>query len=210
MICDSMLKKIFLELCNRHTSNIVLAEDFWNEIENAYSQPKRFYHNLEHLEYLIDSLQPIIDEIKDWDTLMFSVFYHDIVYKPVNKDNEEQSAFLAVKRLEELGVNDGVISECRQQILATKSHQVSGNPDVNFFTDADLAILGSDWESYHSYMNKIRKEYKVYPDIIYKPGRRKVVQHFLAMERIYKTDYFFVRLEQQAKENLTKELTLLS
>jgi len=59
-------------------------------------------------------------------------------------------------------------------------------------------------------MNKIRKEYKVYPDIIYKPGRRKVVQHFLAMERIYKTDYFFVRLEQQAKENLTKELTLLS
>jgi predicted metal-dependent HD superfamily phosphohydrolase len=129
---------------------------------------------------------------------MFSVFYHDIIYKPVNKDNEAQSAVLAVKRLKELGVNDRIVDECKQQIFATKSHQLSDSADVNFFTDADLAILGSDWESYHGYMNKIRKEYKVYPDIIYKPGRRKVVLHFISMERIYKTNHFFTRLEQQA------------
>lgn len=204
-----MLKKIFLELCSRHSNNTSLAEKFWSEIEKAYNGPKRFYHNLDHLQNLIDSLKTA-DQIKNWDTVLFSVFYHDAVYNIIKKDNEEQSAVLAEKRLTELGVSDEIKNECRQQILATKSHQVSDNPDVNVFTDADLAILGSVWESYHAYMGKIRKEYKVYPDIIYKPGRRKVVQHFLGMERIYKTDHFFEKLEQQAKENLTKELALLS
>ena len=102
------------------------------------------------------------------------------------------------------------MNECREQILATKSHLLSFNADVNIFTDADLAILGSDWETYCSYTGKIRQEYKVYPDIIYKPGRRKVLQHFLSMEKIYKTDHFFEKLEKRAKENLKKELALLS
>jgi predicted metal-dependent HD superfamily phosphohydrolase len=175
-----MLKKTFLELCNRYTSNLTLAEKFWSEIEKAYNGPKRFYHNLDHLQHLIDSLKTA-DQINNWDTLLFSVFYHDAVYNVVKKDNEEQSALLASRRLTELGVSEEIKSECRQQILATKNHEVSENVDVNFFIDADLAILGSGWESYDAYIDKIRKQYKVYPDIIYKPGRRKVVQHFLAM-----------------------------
>lgn len=208
-ICSKHVKKTFLELCNRYTSNLTLAEKFWSEIEKAYNGPKRFYHNLDHLQHLIYSLKTA-DQINNWDTVLFSVFYHDTVYNVVKKDNEEQSALLAAKRLTELRVSEEIINDCRQQILATKSHHVSDKADVNIFTDADLAILGSAWESYHAYMGKIRKEYKVYPDIIYKPGRRKVVQHFLDMERIYKTDHFFEKLEQHAKENLTKELALLS
>ena len=78
--------------------------------------------------------------------------------------------------------------------------------DTNLFTDADLAILGTDWNSYKKYYQQIRKEYSIYPDMIYNPGRKKVLHHFLHMERIYKTVWFYNRYEQQAIINLEKEL----
>ena len=48
-----------------------------------------------------------------------------------------------------------------------------------------------------------------YHDIIYKPGRQKVLKHFLAMNRIYKTDHFFKKYEPQARINLANELSRL-
>lgn len=75
--------------------------------------------------------------------------------------------------------------------------------------DADLSILGADWETYFSYMQKIRREYAVYPDLLYKPGRRKVIEHFLSMPVIFKTDIFRRRFEAQAQDNLKQELEIL-
>ena len=57
-----MLKKIFIELCSKHTNNMLLAEDLWTEIETAYSYEKRFYHNLDHLQHLIASLKEVKDQ----------------------------------------------------------------------------------------------------------------------------------------------------
>jgi predicted metal-dependent HD superfamily phosphohydrolase len=56
----------------------------------------------------------------------------------------------------------------------------------------------------------IRKEYNFYPDFMYKPGRQKVLQHFIQMPRIYKTDYFHDRYEEKARDNLHVELKELS
>jgi predicted metal-dependent HD superfamily phosphohydrolase len=50
----------------------------------------------------------------------------------------------------------------------------------------------------------------VYPDVIYKPGRKKVLAHFLQMERIYKTGIFFTMFEKQARQNLQDELAELA
>jgi predicted metal-dependent HD superfamily phosphohydrolase len=95
------------------------------------------------------------------------------------------------------------------QILATKGHTVSTDNDTNLFTDADLSILGESWELYQEYFQKIRKEYAIYPDAVYNPGRTKVLNHFLSMERIFKTDIFHEKFELNAKNNLTRELVHL-
>jgi predicted metal-dependent HD superfamily phosphohydrolase len=39
--------------------------------------------------------------------------------------------------------------------------------------DADLSILGKDLDTYLAYTKMIRKEYSIYPDFLYKPGRKK-------------------------------------
>lgn len=204
-----MIKTVFIDLVKNYESNDSKIEILWTEIEKNYSKKNRFYHNLSHLENLYSELLNVKNEIEDWDTILFTLFYHDIIYKATSKENEEKSAELAVKRLKEIGFDAEKTQKCFDQIIATKSHEISINNDTNIFTDADLSILGQDWNLYSKYYKNVRKEYSIYPDFLYNPGRKKVLEHFLAMPRIYKTDLFFNKYEINAKLNLEKELLVL-
>jgi len=204
-----MLTDTFLQLFNDYTKDHVLANDFWLEIFTKYSEPKRYYHTITHLENLIEDLKNVRDQITDWETTLFAVFYHDIIYKATSSTNEEDSAKIAHERLAEIGYPAEKITKCVQMILATKLHGNSEDMDTNFLTDADLAIFGQNSYDYQQYTENVRKEYSIYPDFVYMPGRKKVLQHFLQMERVYKTDYFFDKYEKQARVNLANELTIL-
>ncbi|MGY6650052.1 HD domain-containing protein [Wenyingzhuangia sp. IMCC45574] len=140
---------------------------------------------------------------------MFTLFYHDSIYNSQRQDNEEKSAVLAEERMKTLDVPRDLIDLCSYQIRATKSHVKSDNQDTNYFTDADFSILGKAWDEYSIYTQNVRKEFAIYPDSIYTKGRKKVLKHFLEMERIYKTDYFYQKYEEKAKLNMQRELELL-
>lgn len=205
-----MLKETFIGLLTNHTNNDRLIHKLWTEVETTYSGHERKYHTLQHLEHLLDVLTELKDQINDWNTILFTLYYHDVIYDASRSDNEEGSADFAEKRMQQLAVPNVAIKRCKNQILATKSHLESSDSDTNYFIDADLSVLGQPWEVYSDYFKNVRKEYITYPDTVYKPGRKKVLQHFLAMERIYKTDFFFTKFERQAKENLQTELQWLN
>ena len=204
-----MLKRIFIELIGKYTADERLKNQLWQEIEDNYSNKKRHYHNLQHLQNLLPLLQQVKEDIEDWDTILFSFYYHDVIYNALKRTNEEKSAEFATIKMQLIGVPKPIIEKSVQQILATKDHLVSDDNDTNFFTDADLSILGQDWSVYENYYKQVRKEYSLFPDLIYIPGRKKVLQHFLQMERIFKTEFFFNKFEPQAKENLQRELNQL-
>jgi predicted metal-dependent HD superfamily phosphohydrolase len=204
-----MLKHIFTTLVKQYSEDTVLTETLWLEIEKAYSGKKRFYHNLHHLENLYRELDACRKEVSDWDTVLFSLFYHDIVYKATAKDNEERSADAAVKVLKSIGYPDDKIAACHKQILATKSHIATGDNDTDLFTDADLSILGYPPEAYDTYTAQVRKEYAIYPDFLYKPGRYKVLEHFLATAPLFKTAFFRAKYEERALENISREMAQL-
>lgn len=203
------LQERFRNLAKQYSADSVLAENCWNELAKNYSSGKRHYHNFSHLENLFAELESIRSEISDWNTICFSVFYHDAIYDAKKNDNEEQSALLAEKRMSELTVPQQLIERCKEQIIATKSHALSAEKDTNLFTDADLSVLGKSTEVYEKYYRQIRDEYSIYPDFLYKPGRKKVLNHFLGMKRIFKTDLFAERYEKQARENILMELKTL-
>ena len=145
-------------------------------------------------------------EITDFNTLLFSIFYHDIIYNPKRSDNELKSAQLASDRLNRLGLTNDQINKCYEQISATKEHINGAKIDTNFLVDFDLAILEDEPEKYIEYTKRIRKEYAIYPDLMYNKGRRKVLRRFLKMDRIFKTNEFKENLEERARENLRTEL----
>lgn len=204
-----MLRTTFITLVSTATAHPEKGEAFWNELSNKYGSSRRHYHNLDHLSALIEELQPCRSIVADWEILLFSVFYHDAVYNVLMHNNEEKSAALAAERLTELGIDPARVERCRQQILATKSHDDHGDNDTLLLTDADLSILGKDAAAYQTYTQQIRKEYAIYPDIVYKPGRKKVLRHFLQMDRIYKTTLFRDKYEARARINLRQELDML-
>lgn len=204
-----MLKETFVQLIENYTTDDRLVKQLWQEIEENYSAKKRHYHTLQHLENLLQQLHAVKTHIKNWNTLLFTLYYHDVIYNALKRTNEEKSAEFAQSRMQLIAVPDEHINNCVEQILATKKHAASEDSDTNFFTDADLSILGQEWDMYAAYYKNVRKEYSLYPDIIYIPGRKKVLQHFLQMERIFKTDHFFNKFELQAKENMQQELEAL-
>jgi predicted metal-dependent HD superfamily phosphohydrolase len=204
-----MLHQIFIQLAQNCGVNPPATAILWQEIVQQYTRRHRAYHNLYHLEHLIRELEAVQSQVQDWSAVLWALFYHDLIYNPLKQNNEEKSAEKAVTYLTATGIAPAMVEKVRQIILATKGHQVSEDMDTNLFTDADLAILGKDNKWYRDYCKSIREEYVLVPDMLYKPGRRKVLQHFLAMERIYKTDYFFEKYEATARENLAWELALL-
>ncbi|MBX3252955.1 MAG: hypothetical protein KF862_02350 [Chitinophagaceae bacterium] len=205
-----MLKEAFIELLSNYTDNNDLVNTLWTEIGQNYSGRKRHYHTLQHLDSLLIQLTEVKREIINWETILFTLYYHDIIYNPLRSDNEEKSAELAEKRMSQTSVSFSTMQLCKEQILATKSHNTSANTDTNYFTDADLSVLGQDWETYSRYYNNVRKEYSMYPDFVYNPGRKKILNHFLSMGRIFKTAFFYNKFEKQARHNLQKEIELLS
>jgi predicted metal-dependent HD superfamily phosphohydrolase len=204
-----MLRDLFFSLATNYSNDPSLLEKLWKEIEKNYSGRKRHYHNLTHLENLITELNEVQSSTKNWDAVLFTVFYHDVIYKAHRSDNEEESARLATKHLQMLDCDNELIEQVNKLILATKSHKLSDDEDVNLFTDADLSILGKEWDTYKTYSSNVRKKYAIYPDLLYKPGRKKALQHFLAMERIFKTDHFYSKYETSARKNMEQEVSTL-
>jgi len=204
-----VLKETFIGLLTNYTDNDSLTNELWTEIEKNYLNKKRHYHTLHHLDSLLAQLIDVKEEIQNWNTILFTLYYHDIIYNSLKSDNEEKSAELAKKRMKQISVSIDTIELCKNQILETKSHIKSTDSDTNYFTDADLSVLGQSWETYSLYYKNVRNEYSIYPDLVYNPGRKKVLNHFLSMDRIFKTDFFYNKFEAQAKQNLQKEIELL-
>jgi len=209
-----MLQQEFIALVLKYTPDKELANNLWQEIESAYSQKERHFHNLSHIEQVVTALQPLHHLIDDVDTLLFAAYYHDVVYDVVqyvtDNNNEDKSADFVGERLQRIHYPAERIERCRRHILATKKHHLSSDGDTNFLTDADLSILGQQWEVYDEYRKNIRKEYDIYPDPIYHAGRMKVLSNFLQTEPLYKTEPFQQKFETAAAGNISRELELLS
>lgn len=204
------LKLTFESLLAARQTSPRQIRKFWKDIAANYNQPQRCYHNLVHLRHLFRILDAYKVQLADWEAVQFAVFYHDIVYDVTRNDNEEQSAAWAEQVMQSLQMEPYRIERCKSHILATSGHSISHDPDTNFFVDADLSILGSDWQTYETYARQIRQEFKVYSDDVYKNGRKAVLEKFLQRSAIYKTEPFVLLYEEQARKNMLRELQILN
>lgn len=202
----SEVKQTFLDLTRRYSEDEYFIEECWNEIETAYTSSERCYHDLAHISAMLTELDPVT-EIRYRDRLLFAIFYHDLIYDPLRKDNEKRSAELFEKRISPTGFRQ--IREVKSLIEATKNHNFSDDPDTNLLLDLDLSILGKSPQIYRDYKNSIRKEFSIIPGFLYNPGRKKILKDFLKRDFIYKTAHFRDRYEMQARENLNTELKAL-
>ncbi|SEW34379.1 HD domain-containing protein [Chitinophaga arvensicola] len=192
------------------TTPPALVQSTYASLLKAYGSSSRHYHNWSHIQQLIHLYETYVQQIADREAVLFSIFFHDIIYNARKSDNEEKSAAAAVAHLQKIGYPVAQTEKISDFIIATKTHlNTHQDPDIDYFLDFDLQILGSDPVTYRAYTGQIRQEYHIYPDLLYKPGRKKVLQHFLEKPVIYVTPVFRELYETNARQNIQAELNTL-
>lgn len=191
-------------------TSATLVNSSYKALLDAYQSDGRYYHNWSHIQQLVSLQQAYAHQLTDPEAVLFAIFFHDIIYNPLQPDNEERSAAAAVAHLHNINYPVAKTGKISDFIIATKTHiNTHHDPDLDYFLDFDLQILGASPETYRAYAQQIRQEYQVYPDKVYIPGRKKVLQHFLEMPAIYTTPAFRKLYETPARTNIQAELNTL-
>lgn len=203
------LKNDWQQHLKTYCSDQSKIEEIFHTLFEKYSEQHRAYHNLSHINYLLESLKNL--ELTDFDTIYLAAWFHDVIYEPKRNDNEIQSAKLAVELLPRLNLPVEKIRKIEQIILATQKHNAENlDNDGKLFLDLDLSILGADENTYRNYSQAIRQEYSHVPNILYRHGRRKVLENFLKRDIIFFTKFGRDQFENQARLNLANEIKELS
>lgn len=203
------LPEIWRRLASGYSPDESLVDALYSDLDNHYSEPHRYYHNWSHIEALLNLFFQYKGEIQKGDVVLFAIFYHDVVYVPGKGDNEYQSAVLAKRALEQLGVPPGMIEEVQHFIEATSQHKLyeDADPDLKFFIDFDLSILAADREVYQVYLINVRREYGYLSTEQFAGGRGVFLRSILSQEHIFYTESFRAK-EERARKNMQWEIQM--
>lgn len=202
------LVKAGKELLLKFNSNEELIDKYLNAIIRAYASTQRHYHNLEHIYNMLQLIDEVELEEGEKEVVQLATFFHDVVYVPGRKDNEEISADYATKVLTILNIIPALQEKVKSLILQTKNHHSNEPLDrlIQVFLDIDLAVLGSGEKLYEAYSNGIRKEFHAMDKSKYLKGRKLFLESMLSSDFIYHTPEFRNQLETNARINLENEL----
>ena len=68
------LKAIWTTLAAKHTLDKALISELWQEIENAYTSENRYYHNLAHIQFMLDLAKRYEKQLQNPDAVAFAIF----------------------------------------------------------------------------------------------------------------------------------------
>ncbi len=185
------------------------ADEVFRVLEKCYAEPHRAYHTLDHIRCCLNEFENVRHLAVRGKEIELAIWFHDAIYKPVAKDNEERSARLAEQFLSEAEVPTAVVGSVSKLILATKHVTIPDEPDARLLVDIDLSILGATEETFDEYEKNIRCEYKHVPWLFYRRKRVALLTSFLRRPNIYLTAEFRDRCEAQARQNLARSIARL-
>ncbi|MBX3165840.1 MAG: N-methyl-D-aspartate receptor NMDAR2C subunit [Candidatus Eremiobacteraeota bacterium] len=167
----------------------------------AYSQPGRGYHNLEHLEEVLEWVDRVPLPEHEKDRLSLALFYHDAVYDGKRGDNEQASADWCRR---DLGERAEV-----ELILDTRHSAQPASELGRWMVDIDLSVLGAEPSRFDRYEQGVRQEYSWVPWFLFRRKRKQILLQFLERPHLYFTEFFRQRLETSARANLQRAVAAL-
>jgi predicted metal-dependent HD superfamily phosphohydrolase len=181
----------------------------FSRLQSAYAEGHRGYHTSRH----IDEFLSLLDELKRLcerpAEVECALWFHDAIYEPMSKSNEERSANWAAEFLRSSGAAQDVVGRIRSHIMATRHEALPADADSTVVVDIDLSIFGAEPSRYEEFERDVRKEYRWVPRFIYGPKRAAILQSFLDRPRIYQTGPTFERFEAKARDNVSRAIQTL-
>ena len=188
----------------------------------AWEHPHRAYHHSGHLSQMLADLDRLYAAYPQGSTPLAPVlaaWFHDAVYEGAPGEDERRSEQLAGASLEPLVAADLLSGEelqmVRLLVRATATHELPESAelpagyavtDIEFFLDADMAILAVEPARYHRYLRGVRSEYSHFDDEAFYTGRTTFLRSILERERIFLSEQGLQLWEEPARANLQAEL----
>ncbi|WP_400192331.1 hypothetical protein [Hymenobacter sp. B81] len=188
------------------------AEKVWQQLSRAYSAAGRHYHALPHLRTMFAVLDAHPDPAPDPAVLELAVWFHDVVYQSLRSDNEARSAEQARQLLQATTLRPDQHQRLGRLIERTQHHgraEPDDALDTHLLLDADLWVLGAEPTGYQEYARQVRQEYLLVPGLLYRRGRRRVLESLLDAPTLYHTPWAQAQREAPARRNLAAELATL-
>lgn len=127
-------------LCQAVGANNQRARDVWDQLVKLYAD--RPYHNLDHVSEMLSEFETVNHLADDPNAVKMAIIFHDAIYIPGAKDNEQKSADLARQLLEKkLMLEPEFVEKVHKLITATRHEEF-----VDDFTrgDTDQILSGDD------------------------------------------------------------------
>lgn len=162
------------------------------DLQNRWNEPHRVYHNQDHLLEILDlieqsnkihhkNMDPLEMEkdIKEYESLILCAFFHDAVYDPKSKTNEEDSHVLFKKMCRK--ENDSpekklIVYEVERMILDTKDHTKEPHSEISAkFLKFDLnGLINGSLSRMIQDEKKLFREFGFVDYSIYKKSRKEL------------------------------------
>ena len=189
----------------------------------AWEQPHRTYHHSGHLSQMLTDLDRLYTHRTQGSTplaLILAAWFHDVVYEGAPGEDERRSEQLASTSLEPL-VTAGLLTGHELQMVsllvrATATHELPKSvdlpagyepADIQFFLDADMAILAADSARYRRYLRGVRSEYSHFDDEAFRAGRTTFLRSILGRKCVFLSEEGLQLWEEPAQTNLQAELS---
>lgn len=186
--------------------NNQLFERLKEIVKPYYEEKHRIFHAWVHI---VSGLN-FIEELKESnivipDAGVLAWLFHDSVYDPLSQTNEEDSVTL-LKNIANDFFSEDVIEDAASIIIDTKKHMINNSKHLSYsgyILDIDMSSLGLPLELFLNNRQLAMNEYQPF----YSQDQiEKGTNHFIDQtlkNNIFKTDYFYLKYEDQAKKNLS-------
>ena len=159
-----------VDICKEYGFDIT-----FETVMKHWTEPHRYWHLPSHLKEMLEGIKELYKDKKvtkkEYEILVIAAVFHDIVYDPRRKDNEEKSVdFMMYLLPNRVGVHYEDIDKIREIIMATKTHDSKEGLSKKF-NKLDTQILDATFIDMLDWEDKIYKEYKWVGWKEYKKGR---------------------------------------
>jgi predicted metal-dependent HD superfamily phosphohydrolase len=186
------------------------ALEFGRGLLQAWNEPHRRYHSVQHLRDILDRVEELGPYADDPDAVRLAAWYHDSVYAGL-PDDEERSARRAEQELSRLGVAPNTVDEVARLVRLTITHDpAAGDRNGEVLSDADLAPLAVSRDNYRLNSAAIRAEYPHIPDEVFRKGRLQVLAALLDGPGVFRSESGRRQWEAAARDNMRAEMAALS
>ena len=180
----------------------------WEELNAHYNEARRAYHSCGHIRHCLAQLDLADSQVEEPDAIEMAIWFHDIIHRPGEKDNEIRSAELFERTVKPY-FSEEFVRKVRELILLTTHRKAPENETEAFLLDIDMSSFGLPWDEFLTDSKALRMEEADVADEVFYAGKLRFLRMLLERPSIYFSQFFHDLYESKAKQNIRRYIAQL-